>query len=126
MKKLTVIKPESKAKKPFKTGGDWLRGSNCEKIKVSPSQIVEIKKKCHKSLGVDKYISVIHITDAGEFYRASCCQVFDMSIVSNKAVKRDKAAEQAINKRQQARNMLERIKELESLIFECSIEGVGK
>ena len=49
-----------------------------------------------------------------------------MSIVSNKAVKRDKAAEQAIKKRQQARNMLERIKELESLIFECSIEGVEK
>ena len=49
-----------------------------------------------------------------------------MSIVSNKAVKRDKAAEQAIKKRQQARKMLEKIKELESLIFECSIEGVWK
>ena len=49
-----------------------------------------------------------------------------MSIISNKAVKRDKAAEQAIKKRQQARKMLEKIKELESLIFECSIEGVGK
>ena len=49
-----------------------------------------------------------------------------MSIVSNKAVKRDKAAEQAIKKRQQARKMLEKIKELESLIFECSIEGVCK
>jgi hypothetical protein len=50
----------------------------------------------------------------------------DMSIVSNKAVKRDKAAEQAIKKRQQARKMLERIKELESLIFECSTIGVSK
>ena len=49
-----------------------------------------------------------------------------MSIVSNKAVKRDKAAEQAIKKRQQARKMLERISEMEALIFECSIEGVGK
>ena len=49
-----------------------------------------------------------------------------MSIVSNKAVKRDKAAEQAIKKRQQARKMLEKIKELELLIFECSIEGVTK
>ena len=49
-----------------------------------------------------------------------------MQIVSNKAVKRDKAAEQAIKKRQQARQMLEKIKELESLIFECSIEGVVK
>ena len=49
-----------------------------------------------------------------------------MSIVSNKAVKRDKAAEQAIKKRQQARKMLERIKELESLIFECSTIGVSK
>ena len=49
-----------------------------------------------------------------------------MSIVSNKAVKRDKAAEAAIKKRQQARNMLEKIKELELLIFECSIEGVWK
>ena len=49
-----------------------------------------------------------------------------VSIVSNKAVKRDKAAEQAIKKRQKARKMLERISELESLIFECSIEGVGK
>ena len=49
-----------------------------------------------------------------------------MSIVSNKAVKRDKAAEQAIKKRQQARKTLERMKELERVIFECSIEGVGK
>ena len=49
-----------------------------------------------------------------------------MQIVSSKAVKRDKAAEQAIKKRQQARKMLERISELESLIFECSTIGVGK
>lgn len=49
-----------------------------------------------------------------------------MSIVSNKAVKRDKAAEQAIKKRQQARRVLEKIKELESLIFECSTIGVCK
>ena len=49
-----------------------------------------------------------------------------MSIVSNKAVKRDKAAEAAIKKRQQARKMLERIKELESLIFECSVMGIAK
>jgi hypothetical protein len=49
-----------------------------------------------------------------------------VSIVSNKAVKRDKAAEQAIKKRQQARKMLERINELESLIFECSIIVVSK
>ena len=49
-----------------------------------------------------------------------------MQIISSKAVKRDKAAEQAIKKRQQARKMLERIGELESLIFECSIEGVWK
>ena len=49
-----------------------------------------------------------------------------MSIVSNKAVKRDKAAEQAIKKRQQARKALERMKELEQVVFECSIEGVVK
>ena len=49
-----------------------------------------------------------------------------LSIVSNKAVKRDKAAEADLKKRQQARQMLERMKELESLIFECSIEGVWK
>ena len=49
-----------------------------------------------------------------------------LSIVSNKAVKRDKAAEAAIKKRQQARKMLEKIKELESLIFECSTIGVSK
>ena len=49
-----------------------------------------------------------------------------MSIVNNKAVKRDKAAEQAIKKRQQARKMLERMGELESLIFECSTIGVSK
>jgi 23S rRNA pseudoU1915 N3-methylase RlmH len=49
-----------------------------------------------------------------------------LSIVSNKAVKRDKAAEAALKKRQQARKMLEKIKELESLIFECSTIGVCK
>ena len=49
-----------------------------------------------------------------------------MQIVSSKAVKRDKAAEAALKKRQQARQMLERINELERVVFECSIEGVGK
>ena len=49
-----------------------------------------------------------------------------MQIVSSKAVKRDKAAELAIKKRQQARKMLERMKELELVIFECSTIGVSK
>ena len=49
-----------------------------------------------------------------------------MQIVSSKAVKRDKAAEAALKKRQQVRQMLERMKELEQVIFECSIEGVVK
>ena len=49
-----------------------------------------------------------------------------MQIVSSKAVKRDKAAEAALKKRQQARRMLERMKELERVVFECSIEGVWK
>ena len=49
-----------------------------------------------------------------------------MQIVSCKAVRRDKAAESALKKRQQARQMLERMKELERVIFECSIEGVVK
>ena len=49
-----------------------------------------------------------------------------MQIVSSKAVKRDKAADAALKKRQQARQMLERMKELEQVVFECSIEGVGK
>ena len=49
-----------------------------------------------------------------------------MSIVSNKAVKRDKAAEAALKKRQQVRQMLERMRELEQVVFECSIEGVVK
>ena len=49
-----------------------------------------------------------------------------MQIVSSKAVKRDKAAEAALKKRQQARQMLERMRELERVVFECSIEGVTK
>ena len=49
-----------------------------------------------------------------------------MQIISSKAVKRDKAAEAALKKRQQARQMLERTKELELVIFECSIEGACK
>ena len=49
-----------------------------------------------------------------------------MQIVISKAVRRDKAAEAALKKRQQARQMLERMKELEELVFECSIEGVIK
>ena len=49
-----------------------------------------------------------------------------MQIISSKAVKRDKAAEAALKKRQQARQMLERMKELEQVVFECSIEGVWK
>ena len=49
-----------------------------------------------------------------------------MQIVRSKAVKRDKAAEAALKKRQQARQMLERMKELEQVVFECSIEGAVK
>ena len=49
-----------------------------------------------------------------------------MKIISSKAVKRDKAAEVALKKRQQARQMLERMKELEMVIFECSIEVAWK
>ena len=49
-----------------------------------------------------------------------------MQIVSSKAVKRDKEAEQSLKRRQHARQMLERMKELERVIFECSIEGVVK
>ena len=49
-----------------------------------------------------------------------------MQIISSKAVRRDKAAEAALKKRQQARQMLERMKELEQVVFECSIEGVVK
>ena len=47
-------------------------------------------------------------------------------LIGSKAVKRDKAAEAALKRRQQARKMLEKIKELESLIFECSTIGVCK
>lgn len=47
-----------------------------------------------------------------------------MQIVSSKAVNRDKAASAALKKRQQARKMLERMKELEQVVFECSIEGL--
>ena len=49
-----------------------------------------------------------------------------VQIVSRKAVKLNKAAEAALKKRQQARQMIERISELESLIFECSTIGVSK
>ena len=49
-----------------------------------------------------------------------------MQLISNKAVKRDKAAEAALKKRQQARKALERMKELELVIFECSTIGVCK
>ena len=49
-----------------------------------------------------------------------------MQLIVSKALRRDKAAETALKKRQQARQMLERMKELEQVIFECSIEGVSK
>ena len=49
-----------------------------------------------------------------------------MQLIGSKAVKRDKAASAALKKRQQARQMLERMKELEQLVFECSTIGVSK
>ena len=49
-----------------------------------------------------------------------------MQIIRSKAVKRDKAAFVALKKRQQASKMLERISELDALIFECSTIGVSK
>ena len=73
MKKLTVIKPESKAKKPFKTGGDWLRGSNFEKLSLSPSEIIATAKRTHKVLGIANCISQIAVTDRGDYYTVSCC-----------------------------------------------------
>lgn len=73
MKKLQIIKPETNEKKYFSTGGDWLRGSNCEKIKVSPNEIVAIKKRTHKSLGIANCISQIAVTDRGDYYTVSCC-----------------------------------------------------
>ena len=73
MKKLQVVVPDTKENKYCSTGGDWLRGPNCEKIKVSPQQIVKLKKKSNKALGIDKFISVIHVLDNGEYYSVSCC-----------------------------------------------------
>ena len=73
MKKLTVIKPESKAKKPFKTGGDWLRGSNFEKLRLSPSEVVATAKQTHKMLGISSCISQIAVSDRGNYYTVSCC-----------------------------------------------------
>ena len=49
-----------------------------------------------------------------------------MQLIGSNAVKRDKTADTALNKRQQARQMFERMKELEQVVFECSIEGVAK
>ena len=49
-----------------------------------------------------------------------------MQLIGSKAVRRDKAAEVALKKRQQARQMLERMKELEQVVLECSIKGVWK
>ena len=73
MKKLTVIKPESKAKKPFKTGSDWLRGSNFEKLSLSPSEVVATAKRTHKALGISSCISQIAVSDRGNYYTVSCC-----------------------------------------------------
>lgn len=73
MKKLTVIKPDSKAKKQLKTGGDWLRGSNFEKLSVSPSEVVAIAKRTHKALGIANFISKITVSDRGDYYTVSCC-----------------------------------------------------
>ena len=49
-----------------------------------------------------------------------------MQLIGSKAVRRDKAAEAALKKRQQARKTLERMKELERVIFECSTIGECK
>ena len=49
-----------------------------------------------------------------------------MQIISSKAVRRDKAAFVALKKRQQVRQMLERMKELEQVVFVCSTIGVSK
>ena len=73
MKKLIVIKPESKAKKPFKTGSDWLRGSNFEKLSLSPSEVVATAKRTHKALGISNCISQIAVSDRGDYYTVSCC-----------------------------------------------------
>ncbi len=73
MKRLTVIKPESKAKKPLKIGSDWLRGSNFEKLSLSPSEVVATVKRTYNALGISNCISQITVIDRGDYYTVSCC-----------------------------------------------------
>ena len=49
-----------------------------------------------------------------------------MQLIGSKAVKRDKAAEAALKKRQQARQMLERMKELEQELDGVSYADLNK
>lgn len=79
MKKLNVIMPETKEKKPYLTCGSpafnecFMTDGNGNKIKMSPSAVVKVAKNTHKRLGVSNYISHIEVIDHGSYYTCSCC-----------------------------------------------------
>lgn len=71
--KVTIIKPTTKEKKLYKTGGKFFENEHCNPVKLSVSQILTIVKRTHKRLGVTDYIKTIEIVDCGDYFTCFCC-----------------------------------------------------
>ena len=57
-------------RKPFKTGGDFYRGSNFEILHLTRHEVLAISKNTRSSLGLDKHCKRIIITDCGKYWRS--------------------------------------------------------
>ena len=71
--KVTTIKPITKEKKFYKTGGKFFENEHCNPVKLSVSQVLTIVKRTNKNLGLSKYIKTIEIIDRGDYFTSSCC-----------------------------------------------------
>lgn len=71
--KVTIIKPITKEKKFYKTGGKFFENEHCNPVKLSVSQVLTIVKRTNKNLGLSKYIKTIEIIDRGDYFTSSCC-----------------------------------------------------
>ena len=62
---------EMEIKKPFKTGGDFYRGSDFEILKLTKSEVLLITKKTRSRLGLNIFCKHIKVNDFGEYWTSS-------------------------------------------------------
>ena len=62
---------EMAIKKPFKTGGDFYRGSNFEILKLTKAEVLAIAKQTRSRLGLDNFCKQVKVNDYGKYWTSS-------------------------------------------------------